>query len=294
MMIVASQREVESLQPYRPQDEDVVAALNHLHIEPVSANWFDCTPEWQLKPRRMSESYWTRVTSGYGTLYLGDNEEEYEIGPGNLIMFPQYCLHSIVPDRGCAMSMINVRFLARLYGILDLVSHYNLGGVNEDNVDGLFDLCSREAVREYHLQPTGWRRGFRSRIELVLLELLRNRSNPSSGTGNLAQLSRLEPVFKLIESRLGDPNLTVTDMAEELKLSEVYLRKLFQANLGVSPVQYLRRRRIDHACDLLDNTVLPAKNIAVECGFRDVQFFHRVFREMTGTTPRKYRNSPGF
>ena len=126
------------------------------------------------------------------------------------------------------MSMINVHFHAKLYAILDMVSHYNLAGVYKDRESRLFEFNSREAAREYCLKPTGWRRGLTARIELVILDLMRRKKALSSASGKISKLSRLQPVLALIESDLADPDLSVTDMAVEMDVSEVYLRVLFQ------------------------------------------------------------------
>lgn len=268
--------------------------MSHLNIEAVSATWFECSEKWSLGPRRANDSYWTWIISGRGKLRLGDDHTEYMLGERDFILFPQYYLHSLKPEPGTAMSMINVHFHARLYGIIDMLSYYNLAGVYKDKENGLFEFNSREAAREYCLKPTGWQRGLTARIELVILDLLRRQKSLSAAGGEISQLSRLQPLLAMIESGLADPDLSVKDMASEMDVSEVYLRVLFRRQLGISPIKYLRRRRIDRACTLLRETVMPIRLIAGECGFREVQFFHRVFRDIIGITPGNYRKNPDF
>ena len=268
--------------------------LSHLNIEVVSANHFECSEKWLLEPRRINDSYWTWIISGHGKLLLGDDNREYIVKKGDFILFPQYCLHSLKPDPESAMSMINVHFHARLYGILDMVSHYDLGGVYKDNENNLFEANSLEAAREYCLKPDAWRHSLNARIELLLLYLIRNRRSSTEVPGKISKLSALQTVLEMVEANLDDPNLSVRDMADEMDVSEVYLRIIFRRQLGISPVKYLRRQRIDRACLLLRESVLPIRLIAEKCGFREVQFFHRVFRDMTGITPASYRKSPDF
>jgi AraC-like DNA-binding protein/mannose-6-phosphate isomerase-like protein (cupin superfamily) len=276
---------------YKEPMSDSEKLLSHLNIEVVSANGYECSEKWDLAPRRVNDSYWTWIISGQGSLVLGDDKTKYMVGKGDFILFPQYCLHSLKPEPGSTMSMINVHFHARFYGILDMLAHYDLGGVYKNQENGLFEINSYESAREYSLKPTGWQRSLAARIELVLMDILRSRK---SLPAHKEKIARLQPVLTLIESELANPNLSVADMATEMDVSEVYLRTLFRRQFGISPIKYLRRQRIDRACSFLRETVIPIRIIAEKCGFREVQFFHRVFRDMTGITPGEYRKNPDF
>jgi AraC family cel operon transcriptional repressor len=59
--------------------------------------------------------------------------------------------------------------------------------------------------------------------------------------------------------------------------------------LGLSPTQYVNRIRIQHAAMLLAGTERGLPDIAADCGFENLSYFHRLFRDQYGTTPRGYR-----
>jgi len=59
--------------------------------------------------------------------------------------------------------------------------------------------------------------------------------------------------------------------------------------LGLSPTQYVNRIRIQHAAMLLAGTDRALTDIALDCGFENLSYFHRLFRDQYGTTPRGYR-----
>ncbi|MBO6604839.1 MAG: helix-turn-helix domain-containing protein [Roseicyclus sp.] len=59
--------------------------------------------------------------------------------------------------------------------------------------------------------------------------------------------------------------------------------------LGVSPTEYVNRVRMQHAAMLLGTTRLTMQEVAQECGLENLSHFHRLFREIYGTTPRQYR-----
>lgn len=59
--------------------------------------------------------------------------------------------------------------------------------------------------------------------------------------------------------------------------------------LGLSPTQYVNRIRIQYAAMLLSGTETPLPALAAECGFENLSYFHRLFLQQYGTTPRNYR-----
>jgi len=59
--------------------------------------------------------------------------------------------------------------------------------------------------------------------------------------------------------------------------------------LGLSPTQYVNRLRIQHAAMLLAGTERALPEVAADCGFENLSYFHRLFRDQYGTTPRSYR-----
>lgn len=283
-----SKLEAADYTPYPGCGEEVLAV--NFKVEPVSATWFKCSEHWTLPERRLADSYWSMITSGHGTVYLDEERKKYSVKAGDFILFPCYSLHSMCPASGSKMEMINVHFHALLYDMLDVTGAFGLAGIyNRDTAT--LQAQSEEAAREYCLKPPGWQRSIATRIELILLDLLRRKTTYPEGP---QEVIKLEPVLKLIESRIDDPSLGLADMAEELGVSEVYIRTLFRKLLRTSPVKYVRKQRINRACALLIGTVMPVRQIAKACGFREVQFFHRVFKQITGTTPAAYRKNSGF
>ncbi|MEN6521194.1 MAG: AraC family transcriptional regulator [Armatimonadota bacterium] len=80
-------------------------------------------------------------------------------------------------------------------------------------------------------------------------------------------------------------------LAEEHCMSVSTLRRRFRAFVGVPIHTYLLRRRISAACELLIHTELPLKTVAERLGYRDVYFFSRQFRQLTGLAPSQFRQS---
>jgi LacI family transcriptional regulator len=75
----------------------------------------------------------------------------------------------------------------------------------------------------------------------------------------------------------------------QLKVSKVMLNSRFKNAIGRTVHEQIRRVRIQKAMERITNTSDPLKSVAALCGFQTVQYFTRVFREMTGETPAAFR-----
>ncbi len=83
--------------------------------------------------------------------------------------------------------------------------------------------------------------------------------------------------------------LSRQEIAEHVGLSEDYLTCCFRKELGLTPVAYLNRYRVQQARQLLKNTHKSITEIALDVGFSGSSYFSRVFRRETGMTPEVYR-----
>ncbi|MCC7407151.1 MAG: substrate-binding domain-containing protein [Phycisphaeraceae bacterium] len=88
-------------------------------------------------------------------------------------------------------------------------------------------------------------------------------------------------------------SLSVKDVLDELKISRRTLENHFNAVLGYTPAEEIRRTRVARAKQLLISTDLPLATVAYDCGFVDASHFGREFRRLTGMTPGQYRQSSG-
>ena len=84
-------------------------------------------------------------------------------------------------------------------------------------------------------------------------------------------------------------DLSLKSLAGQLNVNSSYLSTLFKKETGLPLTEYVNRRRIDMAKELLANTSYPLKSIATQCGISDIQYFTRMFKRITGMTPKTYR-----
>ncbi len=101
---------------------------------------------------------------------------------------------------------------------------------------------------------------------------------------------QLRKLFDYIHAHLSQ-DITLSEMAGVLNLSQYYFCRLFKQSTGVTPHQYLTRCRINQAKQLLLKTELTITEIAFEVGLTNHSSFTRLFRQYVGVTPKAFRVS---
>ncbi|WP_037076006.1 GlxA family transcriptional regulator [Pseudonocardia spinosispora] len=86
-----------------------------------------------------------------------------------------------------------------------------------------------------------------------------------------------------------DADLSVTALAGRLAVSPRHLARLFRAETGTTPGDYVEALRVEHARRLLERTSLSSRAVAGASGLGSVETLHRVFQSRLGTTPGEYR-----
>ena len=85
----------------------------------------------------------------------------------------------------------------------------------------------------------------------------------------------------------------LAELAARMGLSDRHLRRIFQTEHGVSPVQYLQTRRLLLAKQLLTDTRLPVSSVASASGFGSVRRFNAAFSEHYRMSPTRLRSAVG-
>ncbi|MEC7762035.1 MAG: helix-turn-helix domain-containing protein [Pseudomonadota bacterium] len=107
---------------------------------------------------------------------------------------------------------------------------------------------------------------------------------------NTAQI--LERASAMIDRCFADSTLTPGCLAEQMGISIRHLQRAF-ACIGLTPTDYLMRRRLEKACRLLEERKRSGaqtlvSTIAYQCGFNDVSYFNRQFRRAFDCSPGQY------
>lgn len=99
---------------------------------------------------------------------------------------------------------------------------------------------------------------------------------------------RMMRVLAHVHHHIGE-DIDVDALAEKACVTKPYLIRLFKRDFGVSPLQYVNRKKVERAQLLLLTEDMAVKEVAYRLGFGDHSYFIRLFKKVTGRTPQEYR-----
>lgn len=125
----------------------------------------------------------------------------------------------------------------------------------------------------------------------------------------LTQISTQEDTLKIQSSRtpeINDPaekksridryiscnllsGVTLEDIAAYAGMNKTYFCLFFKKHYGMGLIEYVNSMKLDMACAMLLKSDASVADIAVQCGFKTVTYFNRVFKAAKGVSPKEYR-----
>ncbi len=129
------------------------------------------------------------------------------------------------------------------------------------------------------------------RVARQLVMYLKRPSGQSQFSVSLEPVSttrRIEDLRHYISRNIASP-LTVTELAEQVHVSERQLTRIFRTELGMTPAAYIESARVEVARHRLESSDETLQRIATACGFNTIDTLTRAFRRQLDTTPNEYR-----
>lgn len=242
------------------------------------------------------------ITQGRAIVAAGN--EKYTIGPGEGFFVNSGILHGCWDADASGCRFHSMVFHPRLVGgSLDSVFYQNY----------VLPLTENHALESIHLKPdipwqsqaltameTAWQAcageppGFEFRVRGALsdLILLLRDNGPAArrqpGAKSLRDGERIKEMLQFIHDHFAEA-LSTRQIAGSAAISESECLRCFRTAIGTTPIQYLRQYRIQRAVQLLTTTQTRISDIAAVCGFQDVSYFTKTFREIKGCPPGEYR-----
>ena len=150
--------------------------------------------------------------------------------------------------------------------------------------------ASLQAWRAINEKPDGYE--FTAREQLSRLVYLVTAHRPTAETASTEKVfrdnRRIKAMLQHIETHFGE-EVSMGEIAASAGISESECLRCFRSVLNVTPIQYLKKYRIGRAAGLLTSTDARISDIAVRCGFQEMSYFAKVFKELYGKTPSAYR-----
>jgi AraC-like DNA-binding protein len=249
----------------------------------------------------------TYFHKGTGTCLVDD--KEFIARKGDLLVFNNVELHTIIPDRQENLILVVLYFLPELlYKPGDNgmnLEYLKLFYYRSSEFDNLvpsrevkkhnLDILIKKIFCELKNKDDYYRLSSTTLLQEALIELLhyykgKNFQFESELEYNkkLADIDKLKNTFVLIMNNYTD-NITLEDAARSACMSPQYFCRFFKKVTGTTFKEYLLRIKIDKAKELLMKYNISATEIAYQVGFENLSYFFRVFKKFTGLNPMEFR-----
>ena len=98
----------------------------------------------------------------------------------------------------------------------------------------------------------------------------------------------LEKVIKIVEDNMGNVNLDIAFLEEELKMSNMQMYRKLKSLTNLSGNEFIKNVRLKKAVQLLESENFNVSEIAYKVGFNDPSYFSRIFKKQYGKAPSDY------
>ena len=243
------------------------------------------------------------VTEGIVRVVIGS--EQFVIPAGGGFFVNSGVLHSChrASSGGCRLH--SLVFHPRLVGgsaesvfhqryVLPVTGNKALSGMHLDRqIDWQGALLTRleSAWQVCAAEPDGYELEVRDDLSRVLALLGRHAPIHTEAASRkaLRDGERIKSMLQFIMEHYGE-GINTASIARSASLSESECLRCFKSAIGTTPIRYLREYRVDQAAALL-TAGEAISEVVVRCGFQDISYFTKTFRELKGMTPGEYRRS---
>ncbi len=142
--------------------------------------------------------------------------------------------------------------------------------------------------RIYHI----WKKkdpGYYNRSIALFYEILFEMEVTDQKVCSPKHAERIEKGIRYIHEHYSDMNFEYQNLAEICGISYTYFKRLFRLVYSSSPHEYIKNLRMKRARELLRTPYISVTEVASACGYCDIYYFSKVFKEENKCTPSEYR-----
>jgi len=239
----------------------------------------EATPEWRIEESFCDFTDITYILDGEATYIV--NDVAYEVKKGDLICIPHGSKRKAFTDaknpmKSFAVNAFLFNFSSSSGDIVDLPLPIVSKVPNPSRVIELF----KELNNDWMEKRSGHILKCRAILMMILHEILEQLYFPDSPAFMDLRVAKMVEYINKNYAR----KITVNSLAEMWNLNPVYLGVLFKNNMNVSIKRYLNTVRVNEAEKLLAQGETAARTAEL-CGFEDVFYFSKVYKEIKGCPP---------
>lgn len=140
-----------------------------------------------------------------------------------------------------------------------------------------------ELLRRWEKKEIAYQSECSALVYRIFAELCRDNRRTDGG-----KQSKIKEAVAYLNQNCKRADFSIEEAAKQSFMSEVYFRKLFKAEFGQTPKQYIIERRLNYAKALLLAGYYSVAEAAALCGYRDSKHFSVEFKKHTGISPHRF------
>ncbi|MCR5108824.1 MAG: AraC family transcriptional regulator [Lachnospiraceae bacterium] len=245
----------------------------------------------------------TCVLSGFGTYYI--NGTEYRVKTGDIIIFNQVEPHGWVVG-GHSMEVLVLTFAPEVVSdpvsssedeylkpFFYLGSHFkNLISSEDHRTVEIYEIMD-EIAKESRKREKGYEGMIRADILRILTLLIRHYEKEDitldiSLNEKKRAMKRLEQALYYINSRYTE-QMSLEEVSALAYMSPNYFSSYFRNVTGRKFSEYVTMLRLNHVKEMFMTTDRSVSSIAMECGFRNMSNFYRLYKKHMGPLPERHK-----
>ncbi len=293
--------------PDKGDPSDIIQVFPNYNID------IHCCRYWWLQKwefKELSFPYWRIYHNSYKGAVILYNGKEFDLTPDKIIMIAPNTSYATrlydhqIPEQGYSLkggrvsSGLDKSTISIDPYILHLFIHFNIGMPYDNVSSGVFEykitdhLKDKLQIIKQHLNYEHSKFSFYTSLSIqsLISDLLSEL--PEERWNIITKDTRILKVLNLIENKI-DTDLSNPKLAVQAQMATNAFTRLFVDEINISPQKYVKKKRIDQACILLHHSSFSIDQVAAQTGFADRYHFSRIFKQITGLSPAKYRKDFG-
>ncbi|MDO5416341.1 MAG: AraC family transcriptional regulator [Lachnospiraceae bacterium] len=239
--------------------------------------------DWKSIPHTHYFTELLLVTKGSGSFRAG--EKSYPLEAGRLVIIPPYVEHTECSSEENPLEY----FVLGIEGVSFLQSEEQPSIMTYDvrKDSGITELF-QQIHQEIRSNLYGSEAICQHLLEVLILKLIRFWRLVPVANESLNLMKECFQIKEYLDTNYAE-HITLDTLTRLTHINKYYMVHAFTKCMGISPIQYLNKRRLEIACHLLETSDHSIVDIASLTGFSSQSYFSQAFRKAYGTSPVGYR-----
>ncbi|MBM4761126.1 AraC family transcriptional regulator [Bacillus sp. B15-48] len=131
-----------------------------------------------------------------------------------------------------------------------------------------------------------------SQLHTIHVNMIDEYGDPSIRSNQVSHSTIVDKAILYIKMNFAE-EVTIEEIAQQLHVHPTHLMRSFKKEMGIKLSHYRNQRRVEEAKELLIYSKLSMTDVAVMVGFKNSQYFSKIFKEEVGMTPKEFKKKHG-